>query len=511
MTSTLRAKLLPPGSIAWLLFYELKLTFRNSSRSSRIGVGVATAIVLVLMAVAGIPTAMALRRFEIPMTPIVVFTFDLGLGLLFTLLLSQTLASATMAFYERGDLDLLLSSPLPARRVLAVRALAIAAAPFMVFASLVTPFLVPLAFLGHSAWLAAYGVLAALALAATAIGLIVAMALFRAIGPRRTRTIGQILAGFIGAAFFLLTQSRNLFPHNGSWVFANLQTLTRSSGITGQSLFAWPARALLGDPLPFAALAAAAIALFSASSLILGARFAFNASLSLGAERPRDNSRFRIGPLRFRSGVMRTLVRKELFLLARDPALLSQVLLRVLYLIPLLFVLLRNAASHLDSAVVTGSGALTFVASQVAASLAWITMSAEDAPDLLTSAPIQRATVQQAKLIAVLMPIAALLFLPIATLAWFLPRAAVAAFLGVAGASISSCLINLWYEKPAQRKNFRRRSSGSFAATIAELVVGIGWSSTVVAAAAGTLWSLLLLALTIGLLAAFSMGRNRPA
>jgi ABC-2 type transport system permease protein len=48
---------------------------------------------------------------------------------------------------------------------------------------------------------------------------------------------------------------------------------------------------------------------------------------------------------------------------------------------------------------------LSFIAAQVAASLAWITVSGEDAPELIAAAPVSRAEVESAKIAAVGVPI----------------------------------------------------------------------------------------------------------
>lgn len=501
-------RVLPAGSVAWLLAHELRLVFRGGTRAGRIGLAITAVTMAVLTAFAGFPLALMLRHRVIAPSPFIVLSLDLLIGLLFTLFLSQTLASATLSLYERGDLDLLLSSPLPARRVLTVRAFVIATTPFLVLAAIVTPFLVPIALLGHAALLAAYLVLAALALAAASLGLMLAMAMFAAIGPRRTRTIGQISAAFIGAGFFLLSQVRNFFPQDVPLAFADFKAVAASPVVSPDGPLGWPARAVLGDPVPLAAALGVSVLLFTASAATLGRRFAADAAIAAGIDAGHARRRARAaGP--FRGGVFRSLMRKELKLIARDPTLVSQVLLRVLYLIPLLFALLSNAATHYASRVASGAGALAFVASQVAASLAWITISAEDAPDLLAAAPLARTQIRTAKLFAALLPIFSVLVLPIAALTVLSPIAGVSALLGVSGASLSAGLINLWYEKPAQRKNFRRRGTGSLASTLGELIIGLSWSMTTVAVASRSVWSLAGLAVTSALLFAFFAGRNK--
>ena len=499
---------LPQGSIAWLLAHELTLLLRSRSRGGTIGTVIAIGSITLLMFLAGVPVALTLRHIRIVPTPVLVLVLDLVSAVLFTLLLSQTLAQATLTLYERGDLELLLSSPLPPWRVLTVRFLGIATMPFLIFASLVTPFIVPMAFLGHAAWLGAYGVLGSLALAATAVGLVIAMGLFSAIGPRRTKTVGQLLAAFVGAAFFLGAQTRNLFPQQSPQLFRHMQAVAHSEFARVDGIGSWPARAVMGDPVPLAAVMVSALVLFFGISAALGARFAEDASIAVGmAERVRT-ARRGTSALCFRAGAFPALIRKEIKLIVRDPGLLSQVLLRVLYLVPLLVVLLRNAHAHLTSAVSTGTAALVFVASQIAASLAWITISAEDSPELLASAPVTRPFVRRAKIAAALLPIAIALVAPLAALGWFSPWAALVALVLVACAAASTALINLWYEKPAQRKDFRRRSTGGLLATLAEFVVGLAWSGTAAGAVAGTPWAALGAAVALLLMFGLYLGRS---
>ena len=503
--------LLSPGGFLWLLVHEVRVTFRGGVRSNRIGLAITAVFITVLTVFAGFPLAVALRHYKLLLTPIVVLSIDAAVFVVFTLLLSQTLSSATLALYERGDLDLVLSSPVSARRVLAVRALVIATSPLAIFLSLLGPMVIPSAFFGHPQWLAAVGVLASLSLAASSVGLFLAMALFSLIGPRRTRTLGQLLAAFIGAALFLGGQSRYVFGQQAPQAMALFKELSATGMFRRDTLFGSLAAAVVGEPIPFASLVLSAVGLFVFASWALGTRFSRDASiaagLSTGAARA---SRSR--PVRgFRGGVFRSLVRKELLLLARDPALLSQVFLRVLYLLPLVFILVRNTQAHLEGQVSTSTGALVFIASQVSASLAWITVSAEDAPDLLVSAPISRRFTRRAKLSAALLPLIVLLVIPVGYLSMLSPRIGLIAAMGVAAASISAGLINLWYEVPGQRRQFRRRGSGTLVGNIAVLLMGLAWSATTSSAAFGSRWAPFGVIASLAVLFGFYRGRTNRA
>ena len=68
---------------------------------------------------------------------------------------------------------------------------------------LAAPFIDMLVGRGGAHWLGAYGVIPAMGAAATALAVASTAALFRLIGPKRTRLVAQIVAAVIGAAFVI--------------------------------------------------------------------------------------------------------------------------------------------------------------------------------------------------------------------------------------------------------------------------------------------------------------------
>ncbi len=119
------------------------------------------------------------------------------------MMLSQAMESVTRAFYARGDLDLILTSPATASRLFAVRIVAMAVTILCMALVLAAPFINVLVWRGGAHWLGAYAVAVALAMDAVAVAVVLTVALFRTIGPRRTRAIAQIVAAVIGAAFVI--------------------------------------------------------------------------------------------------------------------------------------------------------------------------------------------------------------------------------------------------------------------------------------------------------------------
>jgi ABC-2 type transport system permease protein len=197
----------------------------------------------------------------------------------------------------------------------------------------------------------------------------------------------------------------------------------------------------------------------------------------------------------------RVLRQKEWTLLRRDPWLMSQTLMQILYLLPpalLLWVTFRDG----NEAYVVLIPVVVMAAGQLAGGLAWLSISGEDAPDLVATAPIAASRVLWAKIEAVIGMIA-LVFAPMAAvLAFDSPTAALVAGVGVLAAAASATLIQLCFRVQARRSQFRRRQTSSRMATFAEAFSSIAWAATAALAAAGTWFALFPALIALGILAA---------
>ena len=150
-----------------------------------------------------------------------------GLAFVFPWIVSQSLTNATRALYARGDLDLLLASPVAPGALFAARALAIAVESMVSVAIFLLPVANMLAIVAGPRWLAIYPSLAICGLIGTALGLLLTLALFRMAGSRRTRVVAQVFATVIGATFALGVQAVNFLPAwLQVWLRATLPTAT---------------------------------------------------------------------------------------------------------------------------------------------------------------------------------------------------------------------------------------------------------------------------------------------
>jgi ABC-2 type transport system permease protein len=211
--------------------------------------------------------------------------------------------------------------------------------------------------------------------------------------------------------------------------------------------------------------------------------------------------------------VVPTLVGKEWRLLRRDPLLLSQILMQLFYLLPLFLVFgTRLGEDGFDRFAVAGfSSGFVLLVTSLAASLAWLTVSAEDAPDLITSAPVSRDRIETAKAMAAGIP-AALLLVPPAVGASIVvaPMAGFWLLLGGGAAIVSTCLIAIWHQTPGNRKQFRRRTRGSLLLNLGRSFVAMGWiGATALAVSGWALAAIIPALISLGLLLALHESRPR--
>ncbi|MFZ0607856.1 MAG: permease [Xanthobacteraceae bacterium] len=398
------------------------------------------------------------------------------------LMISQAMETTTRALYARSDLDLILASPAAAENVFAVRIVTVAASMALMALPLAAPFIDILIAYGGWRWLGAYGLIAAMGATATALAAGLSVALFRVVGPKRTRFVAQVVAAVIGAAFVIGLQMAAILS-SGSIsrsVLLQSQTLLAHLPDAG-SLVWWPARAALGDAVALLGILALSFALLAMTIVLVAPRFGEYAVVAAGVQAAgivqRRSRSFR------RTTPQQSLRLKEWILLRRDPWLVSQTLMQMLYLIPPALLLWRSFDG--------GHGAyqllvpvLVMAAGQLAGGLAWLAISGEDAPDLVASAPIPSGSVVRAKIEAVL-GVVAVVFAPlVAVLAMVSPWHAFITGLGIVVAAAAATSIQLWFRTQAKRSQFRRRQVSSRLATFAEAFSSIGWAATAAVAAA---------------------------
>jgi ABC-2 type transport system permease protein len=495
------------AALSWFARHELRLAWREwlammtGGRRGRKRTLVAGLIVFA--AIMHLPANALLGKFadlRAPLDKSSLIVITATIFLAWALMLSQAIESVTRVFYARADLDLIMSSPVRLANVFSVRIAAIALSVIAMALLLSMPFVDVLVIGGGVRWFAVFGVVVAIGLSAAAVAIAVTIVLFRLIGPSRTRLVAQILAAIIGAGFVIALQIAAIMSYGTLSRFAIL-TSDAAAGFApdADSIIWWPARAALGDGEALLLVLAGGLMLLGTVMAIFSPRFAdtavrvsANAAPSLQGSRARA---FRVGSRQ------QTLRRKEFVLLRRDPWLMSQSLMQLLYLVPPALMLWRSFSDS-SAAIVLITPVIVMAAGQLAGGLAWLTISGEDAADLVATAPLTPSRVIRAKIEVVLIAIGVIFAPLVLALAFASPLQAAVTASGVVVAAASATAIQLWFRVQARRSQFRRRQTSSRLATFAEAFSSIGWAATAALALAIPIVALVTGLITAGILAA---------
>ncbi len=493
-------------ALSWFARHEIRLAWREwlalmtggRRKRKRAVIGL-----LIFAAIMHLPAYAVIGRFadlQLPLDKPSLIVITATIFLAWALILSQAIELVTRVFYARADLDLIMSSPVQLTNVFSVRIAAIALSVTGMALLLSTPFIDVLVIGGGIRWLSAFGVVIASGLSAAAVAIAITVMLFRLIGPSRTRLVAQILAAIIGAGFVIALQVAAILSTGTLSRFAVL-TSDAAAAFTPDldSPLWWPARAAVGDGEMLSLLLAAGLVLLGGVMAIFSEKFADTAvrvsSTSMTARRGQRITAFRRGS---RQQALRW---KEFVLLRRDPWLVSQSLMQLLYLVPPALMLWRSFSDS-SAAIMLITPVIVMAAGQLAGGLAWLTISGEDAADLVATAPMPPSRVIRAKIEVVVIAIAAVFAPLVAALAFASPLQAVVTTLGVIIATISAAAIQLWFRVQAKRSQFRRRQTSSRVATFAEAFCSIGWAATAALTLLMPVAAVVSGAMTAGILAA---------
>lgn len=464
---------LRPGSVLWLLRHELRLFYFGLGGAARKGPPRAGldwrllgAIGLVWGGTHVLAWAMLAAAPFAPQGVLALAAATFLLVSVFAFMLSSALKASVDALFARGDIDLLLSSPLSSKPIFVARLAGIVLGMCALHLFFVAPFAHVGAALGQIGWLALYPAVLGLAAIATSAAIALTLVLAHTIGPRKTRIVAQVLSALAGGAIVLVTQAYNVA---GETTRAAAQAWLMQSDPS--SLLWLPARAALGQPVPLALFCGVAALSLAASVTLLHRGFVRGILQAKGSAPA--NAPPKAGPARFRSGLLWLTVNKEWKLIRRDPHLISQVLLQLIYLLPAFVLVLSNKTTLLPMV----AAAITLLACSLAAALAWITVYAEDAPDLLLSSPAHAGTLRTAKMLAAAAPALVLPALPLAWIVWHELGAGILLVMPLLGAVTCSVHIVHWVRRPGRRDSFTNRGARDLKGNLIELFSSLCWAA----------------------------------
>jgi len=423
------------------------------------------------------------------------------------LMLSQGIMLSVSALFDRGDLDLLLASPLSARTVFVVRGLAISLSVATLYAFLLLPFAHAGLLTGRFRLLAIYPTLASLALLATSVGMLLTLTLVRTLGARRARTVAQVIGALSGAVIFLVSQAQNMAsPGIRVRVLVLLDHWMQRGQPLGEDGAVWfPFRAAMGEPASLIAVVLLGVGGFWLVMNLTYRRFLSGTQEAVTGSFRRAAPQATMARLRFRSGLWRNVLVKEWTLIRRDPNLIAQTLLQALYLIPLVLLVFRRQEMLALSVPST-----VLLAGTLSGTLAWITVSAEEAPELIGVAPVSLTLIRWMKVVAAVLPV----WLLVSPLLFYLlvksPALAAVFVFCLGGSTLCAGLTQVWYPRQGDRKNMKKRAESGKLIGALEGLGGMGWAAVAWCLVTAPWFTPLALLLAgIGPAAAWFLGRER--
>jgi ABC-2 type transport system permease protein len=461
--------LAPAGSTLWLLGHDLRLAGRDMRAAGRGRSNTVAGILLitvVLLHVIGFLTAPLLSRLRDGARADMLLGLTIAAAGAFTLFLSKAISESVEALYQRGDLDLLLSSPLPMHRVLVTRLLAIAVIAAFLPILLVLPIVNGMLLRGQFAWVGSYPVLLALALTAASAGAAITFGLMAWMGPRWTRLAARVLATLFGALSFLSTQVRMLMPDGAR------ATMWHSWAPTAVPMAPpwWPARAMLGDRFAMAALVLCGASALWLTSRGLGHVYATGVLNTLALPRAAQAGGVE---RKFIGGQFTIFLRKEWRLLLRHPGLAAQVFYQFIFLVPGAIALMRvgGTGGHTPAGVVFLTALMT---GRIAKILVAPAFEADQAQALTTTAPVAAGVLMRAKLIVTFGALAVVGGLPLVVIGARLPALMPATAFSCLGAAATRIWLAARHRAVLRRPGMQGRVKGS-ADGMLGVLIDIGW------------------------------------
>jgi ABC-2 type transport system permease protein len=460
-----------PGSSLWLLRHDLRLAgrdLRSAGGRKRRALGIILVTSLVLLHLIGFTTAPMLARLHDEHRTELLLTGSFALAGVFTLFLSKAISEATDALFQRGDLDLLLSSPIPMRRVLTTRLAAIAVTAAFLPIVLVVPVLNGMVLRGRFEWAGGYAVLASLSLAAAAAGAAVTFGLLASVGPRWTRIAARALATVFGAFSFFATQARVVVP---AGIRARVwEALVPTDSATAVGPQWWPARAVLGDALPIFALAVLALAAVVLVSWALGQAYGSGVMSNLAVPRAANAAGVQ---RRFGGSLFSVLVRKEWRLLVRHPGLGAQVFYQFVFLVPGAVALMNLGETGWHSAA-----GVVFLTAMMTGRITKILVAgpfeADQAAALAVTSPVAPGPVFRAKVLVTSLVLAVVGGLPVVAIGLKMPAAFPAACIASAAAASTRMWLAVSRPKQLRRAGMQGRLQPSTDGLLG-VMIDIGW------------------------------------
>jgi ABC-2 type transport system permease protein len=469
--------------------HELRLAWRGGEAKARWVRFLLFGALLLIMSGAGLPMGYVLRRHPLDLNEGAIIGTALGFGFILVMSFSTSLSFTAAGFIDRGDIELLLSSPLPMRRLLTVRLAATTVRSITLWLLLFGPPILAVACLAGPRWLNGILLLLDAGLIGTSISTWLAIVLFRILGRRQVKTTTTVITALSGLSMGFGPTLFNAHFGDAERAEKVGQFFDRAAALSffsPESIGSLPARALLGEMGAALLLFIGALAFFLTTIALVAPSFA---TIATQAEAQRHRSAG-TAPLRgFGGNLFRQLLVKNYRLLLRNHSLLLQILARTMAFIPLLVINLSHSGRSLDLAQIAGG--VTLILGQAGGATVWAFIIAETQPDLLASSPHPAGLFRKSRLTAGLMPALILVVAAAVLMAGRSMLAGLAVLIMGTAACLSSAAINSMSRPVASRKSggWNNAPRIPMSAQFTDFAGGFAWAAAAWCLANGSIWT----------------------
>lgn len=513
------------GTLPWLMMHELRISWRQTiAKQSTIVWWIILALFALILAAPLIALPWVLQiildRQGITLTPETLpqTAHWLAVGCWFGLFLFSLLTIVSESFqslFSRGDLDLLLASPISPKVVLASRLLDPALQFFATYGLLIG---VPISLIGFSLGLpqllGIFPALLGLSLGAACLAVLLTLWLVRRLGVKRTRTLIKVLITLLGGGFYLSIQLHNLRSGGIAEVGPQISNrgafwqpwLSVDSFLGVHSLIWFPVKAIFFD------IPSVSLTLLSSAGLTWLTVELMHRDFLSGTQQgftTKTQAQPDQKPFAFAGDLGWVVFRKEWRTMLRNPELLTALSLQVFYLLPAMFIFHRWQIGSIGTVIAV---AAPLIGAGLVTPLVNVAVMAEETPTLLRSAPIHLTYLLRLKLLAALLPI---WLLSIPVFVWLMTRreAWMVPLVIFLAATICDAVLAVWTVLPTPaNKVFERLEEKKQRSWIIALLLGLQsylWPLLGYVASQGEwVWSLLCLA-GIGIIVALAYWRSR--
>ena len=467
---------LKPGSAFWLAINQLKREFRmrqNNSGAKAI-IGRLFFVGIIMLAIFGAGQSVKM-----------LYTggYELGYGFyltagkkllgLFSGLLFMSLMTAFMYFSDRGDLDLLLSSPLKPKDIAIGRILVSTFRTLMMFLMFGAMFLGNAAISVRHELFTFIPVAIGLSLFEGGVGFMLARLLLLKLGLSNGRKISQILGfGGIAAGTIYLQTSRishssgkmtDLFAYHGNYSMTD-------------NILVWFGHALLGNWLNALLVMVAGVLVFMGIMNSMGNAFAKDVANIAGQTELSPDVKRKSNKISFAKNADFIILRKELLSIMRDPITIVQMIIPLAAFVPIFMTL--SGKNDIDTGVVQYVFAplTVFATATMTSTLAWMVASVEEARDLLKSSPISMAKIYLFKGVVAFIPA----FFEFTILSPMLLKLGIMKFVIILFftifANLSVILIEFANIKPSRRPKMMQKPDRAITSIIFVMILVLIWS-----------------------------------